>query len=277
MNRQSSQALLALTLIILTLGLLVLDTAGYLDPVKGLAMRPVGGIQSWLAPRVYALRDMITSPRDIATLQRRIAELEGENAQLQQEIVTLREQIAEAEVLAALLDYARTQPQNLYLASTVISQGASPFLRTVWIGDGSEAGVVRGMPVVTQRGLVGRVIEVFPTVARIQLITDPQAAVNVRLQTSRADGTLVAALNGELRVELIEQGAVVTPGELILTSGLGGAFPADIPIGQVISVRQRDYDLFQEAVIQPSVDFSELEIVLVITNFSPLPVEATRP
>ncbi len=125
------------------------------------------------------------------------------------------------------------------------------------------------MPVVTERGLIGRIGEVYATVARVQLITDPESMVNVRLQTSRADGVLRARVNGELWIDLIDQSASVTPGELVLTSGLGGAFPADVPLGQVVTIRRRDFELFQQAVIQGSADLDNLEIVLVITNFQP--------
>jgi rod shape-determining protein MreC len=129
------------------------------------------------------------------------------------------------------------------------------------------------MPVLTERGLVGRVEEVFATSCRIRLITDPDLAVNVRLNNSRAEGLLVPQLSGELWVDLIDQDASVAPGELVLTSGLGSLFPPEIPIGEVISVRRRAFEIFQQAVIQPSVDFDNIEIVLVITNFNPRPLE----
>jgi rod shape-determining protein MreC len=64
---------------------------------------------------------------------------------------------------------------------------------------------------------------------------------------------------------------------LVLTSGLGGAYPPEVPVGSVLTVRQRDFELFQQAVIQPSVDFEALEIVLVITNFQPLLLEPGVP
>ncbi len=76
---------------------------------------------------------------------------------------------------------------------------------------------------------------------------------------------------------LIDQESEVSIGELVLTSGLGGSYPAGIPVGQVISVRKRDFELFQQAVIQPSVDFDELVLVLVITNFRPLPFDRGGP
>jgi rod shape-determining protein MreC len=115
---------------------------------------------------------------------------------------------------------------------------------------------------------------VFATASRVQLITDPTGAVNVRLQDSRADGLLEAQLNGEIRVSAIDQDAEVQEGEIVLTSGLGGLFPPNIPVGQITNVRRRDFEIFQQAVLQPSVNFDEIELVLVITNFQPLPFEA---
>jgi rod shape-determining protein MreC len=277
MNRQPSRTLLALTLILLATGLLVLSVAGYLAPVQGLVMRSVTGIQTWIALRFAALRDMVSTPRDVETLRQRNAELEAEVARLEQQVITLQEQVSEMDILSALLNYARTRPENRYVAANVIGVDVSPFLRSVWIASGSESGLRQGMPVVTERGLVGRVAEVFPTMSRVQLVLDPESSANVILQAARADGTLVAQPNGELWVEMIDQQASVQTGELVLTSGLGGGYPPDIPVGQVISVRRRDYELFQQAVIQPVVDFDRMTIVLVITNYPSFPSEATAP
>jgi rod shape-determining protein MreC len=70
---------------------------------------------------------------------------------------------------------------------------------------------------------------------------------------------------------------VLNPGDLILTSGLGGAYPADVVVGQVVGVRKRETDLFQTASIQPVVNFSGLKAVLVITNFHPVDVSPLIP
>jgi rod shape-determining protein MreC len=269
-SRSSSRSLLALTFILIAGGLLVLNLGGYLQAAEGMALRPLGALQGWLSQRVSAIQTLLTSPADLATLRTENLRLEAEVARLERELIAVREQASEAEVLAGLLGYARTRPESRYVAARVIGQDISPFIRSVWIDRGSDGGLQQGMPVVTERGLVGRVAEVYSTIARIQLITDPQSTVNVRLQTSRADGALRAQLNGELWVDAIDQSASVTPGELVLTSGLGGAFPSDIPVGQILTVRKRDYELFQEAVLQPSADLENLLVVLVITNFQPL-------
>ena len=66
-------------------------------------------------------------------------------------------------------------------------------------------------------------------------------------------------------------------GDLVLTSGLGGGYPPDLIVGQVVNVRSRDFDLFQQATVQPVVDFNRLEIVLVIVNFKPVDISPLVP
>ena len=274
MKPPASRNLVAGILVLVSLALLVLSLSGFLASLQGMALRPMAAAQEWISVRVTTLRNLLAAPSDVVTLRQQNSGLQAEVARLQREVITLREQAAEAEILGGLLNYARSKPESRYLAANVIGRDVSPYLRSIWIGSGTDNGIARGMPVVTERGLVGRVVEAFPTAARVQLITDPQAAVNVRLQDSRADGVTVAQPNGELWMDQINQGVAVAAGELVLTSGLGGGYPADIIVGQVASVRTRDYELFQLAVLQPGVDFEALEIVLVITSFQPLPVEA---
>jgi rod shape-determining protein MreC len=273
MGRIRTHTFLAIVLILLAAGILLLSEGGILQPAQDFILRPISSIQSWIAVRYSAIRDLINSPSDLAEYRARTAELELEVAQLQQEIIGLQEQVAESQILSSLLNYARSQPENRYMAANIIGVDTSPFIRSVWMDRGSDDGVKQGMPIVTERGLVGRVAEVFANGSRIQLITDPEIIVNTRLQNSRADGALAPQVSGEVWVDLIDQDAEVSEGELVLTSGLGGGFPSDIPIGEVISVRKRDYELFQQVVIQPSVEIDNLEIVLIITNFQQLPFE----
>ena len=85
------------------------------------------------------------------------------------------------------------------------------------------------------------------------------------------------SLTGDLSLEQIPQDAAVQPGDLILTSGLGGGFPPNILIGQVSGVRSIATDIFQRASVQPVVDFSQLDIVLVITSFRPVDIAPLIP
>jgi rod shape-determining protein MreC len=140
----------------------------------------------------------------------------------------------------------------------------------VIINRGSDDGLRRGMTVVTQQGLVGRISRVTAASANVQLITDPSMSINVRLQPSRDRAVLSGTITGDLILGFIPQEANVNPGDLVLTSGFGGNYPPNILIGQVTSLRSQDYDLFQSGSVQPVVDFEQLEIVLIITNFQPI-------
>jgi len=76
---------------------------------------------------------------------------------------------------------------------------------------------------------------------------------------------------------MISQDAIIEPGDVILTSGLGGGYPPNILVGQVVSVRKLDYELFQQASVQPVVNFSQVQFVLVITNFKPVDIKPLLP
>ena len=257
-------------LAILVIGILLLALGGYLTPISRVAFSPFISAQTWLASRYLAIRDFMTAPRDVARLSQLNDQLEAEVARLQSQIIELQQQNAELEVLSALLDFARTHSENEYITAAVIGRDISPFLHYIIINRGSDDGLRRGMPVVSSQGLVGRVAAVTADGARVQLITDPGTAINVRIQPSGAEGSLAGSITGDITVENILQDAAIQTGDLVLTSGLGGNFPPDMLIGQVSGVRQRPVELFQTATVEPVVDFSQLEIVLVIVNFRPV-------
>lgn len=140
-------------------------------------------------------------------------------------------------------------------------------IKTAEIDKGTDDGVLYGMPVVTQQGLVGRVDAVIASAARIKLITDSTSVVNVLLQSADTEAQLKGSLTADVSLDLIPLDVQVDPGDVVLTSGLGGNYPPNIFIGQVLSVQQRENALFQTATIQPIVDFSSINAVLVIVNF----------
>ncbi len=279
MNFSSSGNIRAATLALVVIGLLILALSGYLTPLFNVTVNPFVSVQSWVSTRFMALYDFFASPtsRDIASLRQQNAQLEAQLSQSQAQVIELQQQLSEAQVLYSLLGFARDNPENRYVASTVIGREYSPLLQLVYIDHGSDDGLRRGMPVVTQQGLVGRVDAVTATAARILLVTDASSAVNVRLQSTQTEAILTGSISGDLTVDMVPQDITIKPGELIVSSGLGGSFPENLVVGQVISVRRRENDLFQTASIQPVVDFSNLKVVLVITNFKPVDITPLVP
>ncbi len=258
-------------------GLLALALSGNLGVLSDLSVSSMVDFQAAVAERFVAFRDFVTVPRDVLALRQQNTTLEAEVSRLQAQVVALEKQLAETETLAALVNFSRLNPESSYTAASVIGRDPSPFLHYIIIDRGSADGIRRGMPVVTDQGLVGRVDAVISDAARVQLITDPASAVNIRLEQAARDGVLVGSVAGDLFLDFIAQDVNLEAGDIVLTSGLGGSYPPDLIIGQVINVRRRDSDIFQQATIQPIVDFTQLRVVLVITDFRPVNITPLLP
>jgi rod shape-determining protein MreC len=260
MKPVNSRVLTIIAIVLVIGGILFLALAGYLRPAMGVATEPFIAVQRWITTRIIALNDFINFPRDVTNLSQ-------QNAELQQQ----------AEVLYALLDFARARPENQYIASAVIGRDPSPFLHYIIIDHGSDDGLQHGMPVVTEQGLVGIVDAVTARAARVQLINDPDSVVNVYLQSSQVLAQISGSVTSEINLLMVPQNAKVPINELVLTSGLGGGFPANIVIGKVTSIHKLETDLFQTAIVQPVVDLTNISAVLVITNFKPVDITPLIP
>ena len=277
MNIPLSRTIQTIVFVFIAVGLIALALSGYLAPLSRVVLNPFVSAQTWIASRYQGIQELVNAPQDTARLRQRNAELETEVSRLQTQIIELQQQLAETNVLSALVDFARANPENRYQAAAVIARDPSPFLHYVIINRGSDDGLRRGMPVITQHGLVGRVAAVTAGASRLQLITDPGSTVNVRLEPSGSQAALHGSLTSDITLDMIPQEINIQPGDLVLTSGLGGSYPSNILVGQVSSIRSQDQDIFQRATLQPVVDFSQLDIVLVITNFKPVEVEPLLP
>jgi len=276
-NLFSAKNLRNLILIIVIVGVLVLAISGYLTPIFSVSVSPLISAQSWISERYLAFSDFFGSPRDMATLREENMVLRNEVAQLQSEIIALQENLAQAEILYTLLDFARNNPDHEYVAATVIGREISPYLQYIVIDKGSNDGIRFGMPVVTQQGLVGRIDAVISDAARIQLITDAGSVVNVRLKNANVEGQVRGSITGEVSLDMVPIDSKVDIGEVILTSGLGGTYPPNIFVGQVLSLQSHQNALFQTGSVQAIVDFSTLGAVLVITNFDAVDISPLVP
>lgn len=272
MKKLSPRFWLVSTIVLVGVGIILLALSGYLNYLVGKASTPLVSVQTWISTRYTALVDYFTIPRDVTTLRQQNAVLEDEVSELQSQVLELQEQLSETQILYALLDYARTEPENKYVASSVIGMDPSPFLSYIIIDHGSDDGIRAGMPVVTEQGLVGKISAVTATAARVQLITDSGSVVNITLKNAEVSGQIAGSVTGDLSLEMVSSTATISEGDLALTSGLGGSYPSNIVVGQILSPTRGENDLYQRAIVQPAVDFLNLEAVLVITNFEPVDI-----
>jgi rod shape-determining protein MreC len=270
MSKLQARSLLAIVLVLVALVLLGLGGTGRLEPLKNLLSAPLGLIQRGVATLWGTVAGPFQSRPDEAALLKRNAELEAQVTALQAQVVQLQENQSDFAVLSELLKFARERPENQYLAANVIGRDPSPYLSYLILDRGSDQGIRKDMPVVTGRGLVGKVVEVTSVACKVLPILDASSAVNARLLKSREEGVVIGQLAGGLQMQYLAQNVNIDLGETVVTSGLGGRFPADIVIGTVNAIQKQDYQVQQKADLTPAVDFSRLEIVLIITNFTPV-------
>jgi len=260
-------------LVLAALLLMALQLTGQLQSLRSVISFITAPAQLGATGFARTINNAVEFVLELGVLRQRVNELEQINAALRAENFSLREVEQENERMRRVLAFAQTRPglelRGAQIIARVIGQESTNFLEYIEIDLGASHNIAVGMPVVTEQGLVGRISEVNNVTSKVLLITDPSSAVNAILQSSRLNGIIQGAPNGDLLMDFIPQGPVFSVGEVVLTSGMGVSFPRGIPIGQVVERRQRDIDIFQQAVVRPSIDFSSLELVAVVTNFDP--------
>ncbi len=278
---RSRPLILLLVVIVGAFVIIFLDNAGYLGQANNAlhsAFRPIS--ITFTEARKTSI-DLLQTARDFRTLRPRNNELEILVERLTVENLQLAEVVTENEQLRSFLGFAQTNPTYDFrggqIIARVISEGANPYIDTIEIDLGETHGLKQGMPVTTDRGLVGRIIDVHPYTSEILLISDPSSSVNAMTQTSRAPGSFRGRVGQDPLMGLIPPDVEVSVGEIVLTSGLGRRFPKGIVIGQVVDILQNDNQAFQQAIVRPTVDLDRLELVLVITSFPHTPAGEMPP
>jgi len=257
---------------------LVLDELGALAPLEGVFLQLTTPIQRLASGLTGQAVDASTTWRDLRDLRSRNRQLESLADQLMIENVRLNEFAAQNEDLRKKLNFAETHPEYIIKAAEVKGRviGAEPnnFMSILIIDIGKRHGIGKGMPVVTERGLVGHIHSVGTNWSKVLLIIDPSSSVAAMTQSMRAPGIVSGRLGQDLVMDYIPQEEQVAVGDVVLTSGMGGSYPKALVIGQVTEVHQRDIEAFQRAVVHPSANFQKLETVLVITSFEPVDVDS---
>lgn len=269
----------AFLIFLLVLGILLRST-GNLGPIEDLAYPALAPIETAFDGLGNGISNLFGGFQEVNSLRTQVQNLEVQLNQLTVDEVRVRELEIENSQLRSQLQYKQANPDYALLGGTILEennpdlarvsgQDPSNLVSYIVLDQGKEEGVDVGMPVVTPRGLVGRVTEVGAHWARVLLIVDPSSSVNAVIQSSRATGVIQGEIGGLLTLKFVPQGEGIQANDLVLTSGIGGSFPKRLVIGQVVAVQKRDTDLFQQATIKPSVDFNQLEFVLIIKKFTP--------
>ena len=229
---------------------------------------------SWFLP-LFGLADTAQRlPADLADtvlprreLLQQIAKLRDENQQLKEQQFQTAAIARENEQLRTALGWQKQAPWKLKLAN-VVTRDPANWWRTAQIDLGSRDGLRENLPVLTNDGLIGRVSSVGLTRSQIILIGDPNCRVSARVENPTQDIGVLGA-GGPLDDSLVglsylSSGANLKSGQLVVTSGEGGIFPAGIPIGQIVDAQQVEFGLYTEARVKLNANLGALEEVWVL-------------
>lgn len=200
-----------------------------------------------------------------------------ENERMRAELNRLREEHArlvgvmqENARLRSLVGFREAHPALELVAARVVAQETSPYFRVSSIRlEVDDPRVVAGMPVVASAGVVGHVSERSGRNAQVLLACDPRSSIDILVQRNRARGVLVGLGHSNdysSRIAYLLRRDEVVEGDFVVTSGMGGRFPPDLPVGRIADVSRREYGLFQEVIVEPAVDVSRLEEVYVVIS-----------
>ena len=231
-----------------------------------------------LAPLQFGVSGLLGQIEQVAGVVRRIGDLARQNDQYRDEIDRLQAEIArlsELEVenrdLRNLLGLKQRPSAGELLPVRTIARDPSPYVQMITIDRGTDDGVGEGMTVITWRGVVGRVSRAGPTSSKVLLITDVNSSISGRIQSSegRVTGIIRGRAEGGLLMQHIPQEESLQTGDTIVTSDFGGVMPEGLVIGQIVQIRRKDVDVFQDALIEPAADLRRLERLYVLAEAEP--------
>ena len=228
--------------------------------VRGVVAPPVGwmgGVSQWFGRQTGWLFRGHSVEDENRRLKERVAQLQGEKA-------ALLEAQTNYNRLRDDLGFVHANTPRL-LAADITARKTDPKFDTLIINRGSRDGVRINSMVRTRNGLVGRVFELTPGTASVLMLTDQKSGVGGRVQraASRAVGVCEGNNSSRLELKYLPGDADIKPGDLVVTSGLGGMFPAGQVIGTVESVKPDENNVGKTAQVHPAVEFDRLEEVYV--------------
>ena len=267
-NKKAGTVGIIITIIILILIVIFSNgesnTAFFENAASNLVM-PIQNGLTYLKNKISGNNTFFT---DINNLQAENEELKQKNSELEQSLRELENIKTENETLKEYLNLTEKYGEYNTVPGYVINKDISNYSKTIVINLGTDDGVAENMTVIADQGLVGYVVSVTDTTAKVQTIIDTASSVSCIMSSN--DESIVCKGTMEdsstLRAMYIPTDSNIAQGESIETSGLGGIYPKGIHVGTVKKVTNTQNLTDRYATVETAVDFDKLNTVLVITN-----------
>jgi len=225
---------------------------------------PIQKSVTWL---ISFPENTLNAVRELGSLQKEVARLQLENQSLRMELSNQQSLESELARLKEVLQIKAKLPHQAKIAR-IIAHDPSTWNKSFVIDLGSDDGVEQDSPVISEQGIVGRVLEVMPKHSRVLLLTDKESSISGIDQRSRVSGVIQGTGRNELRYGYVSAGEDVQSDDLIVSSGLGGIYPEGYAIGTVVKKTQSENGLNEDIQVVPSVDFGALDYVFVLSPVS---------
>jgi rod shape-determining protein MreC len=282
-----------------------LSDRGATDPVQNLTLTVSAPLQISLRDLAAPINDAFLGLTDRGDLKRENERLREEIETLQNQLAAQEDAAQRVRELEDALEVKQSRPEDILLAADVIAEEPSGIKRSIAINRGLADGLDEGMVVLSRAGsVIGTVSRVYDDFAWIRLVTDPDSAINAQVNIAPVSAgtggaevltpetpapqasatpappaepqeppTVRAVAMGDQRsgivLDLLPSDAPINPGNLVVTSGLGGNFPRGLLLGTIREVQERPQAPFKSATIEPAAQLSGLETVLVLVSFKP--------
>ncbi len=205
----------------------------------------------------------------IVSQANRVSNIFQENTELRRKVNRLKLRVAELEKfekentrLRSMLDL---KPEFKYeiVTARCIAREPSHTERTIIIHAGKNDSIEEFMPVVTSKGIVGKILQPLPRISLVQLISDPSMKVSVMNKNTRGVGILETETGRDFFIKYRKH-EEVSINDTLITSGLGGVFPKGIDVGVVTGIKEMTQPLFKKIIVKPFADLDKLEEVFVL-------------
>ena len=264
---------LAATVIVLSVAFLGIIIYTINNDQKNAISSGVGSAINPLQKVVYSINDKIKGTLDFflnfSKIKQENEELTKENIELQNKLLeydTLKE---ENNRLREVLNFKNSKDNYSYVGTNIIGYSGESFSNGYIIDKGESDGILKGMVVISDKGLVGQVTSTGSNWAIVESLLNENIAVSVMVNSTREttgilEGYVTRSNSGLTKVTNLPLDSEIKEGDVIVTSGLGQIYPKEIRIGEVISVESDEIKSMKTAIVKPYVDFDKLEDLFII-------------
>lgn len=263
---------LTVTVIVLSvafIGLIAVTASKDTNGVSSTAGNALNPVQKMAYNVNRGVKDFVDFFLNFSTVKDENESLTKENEELKNKLLEYSDLEEENKTFREILNFKEQKENYNYIATNIIGYAGSGIMDGYIVDKGENDGITKNMVVISAEGLVGQVSSVGSNWAIIQSIINPNVNVSVMVQSTKENTGILKGYTNNSNENLVQvtnlpMDSNIAEGDVIITSGLGGLYPKEIPIGTVMSVEEDKVKVMKTAVVKPAVDFNKVEYLFIV-------------